>query len=249
MRLLNIVPITTDIWNTEYDTYCRKYLLPDTKVETKKLTHGPASIESEYDEALAVPEVVFLCREAEKEGFDAVFINCFGDPGVRAARERVHIPVFGGFGPAIFYSLGIADRIGIVTVLPDVVSMLRGLIAKEGLKERVTSLRYVSIPVLDLSGIEKLISALITESKKAIDEDGVGSIVLGCTAMIGVKEAVEKGLRADGYNTVVIEAAQASLMMCETYVRMGLSHSRITYMPPRDKERFWWTGDGVLPIK
>jgi allantoin racemase len=67
--------------------------------------------------------------------------------------------------------------------------------------------------------------------------------------MIGVKEAVEKGLRADGYDTVVIEAAQAALMMCETFVRMGLHQSRITYMPPRDKERFWWSGDGIFPLK
>jgi allantoin racemase len=248
MKILNILPITSDLWTKEMDDYVTKFLLPGTEVVTKKLNHGPASIESEYDEIVAVPEVIFLCKEAEKDGFDAVFIDCFGDPGVRAARECVNIPVFGGFEPGIFYALGIADTIGIVTVLPDVISMLRGLIAREGLKDRVTSLRYVSIPVLDLSGIEKLIAALIAESKKAIDEDGAGVIVLGCTAIVGVKEAVEKGLKADGYDVTVIEAAQASLMMLETYVRMGFRHSRITYMPPREKDRFWWAGDAARPL-
>jgi allantoin racemase len=242
MKILNILPIISDIWTGEMDAYVTKYLLPDTKVVTKRLAHGPASIESEYDESLAIPEILFLTREAEKDGFDGVFINCFGDPGVRAARECVKIPVFGGFEPAIFYALGMSDRIGIVTVLPDVVSMLRGLIAREGLRERVPSLRYVSIPVLDLSGLEALIKALIEEGKKAVIGDGVGAIVLGCTAMVGVKEAVETGLKAEGYDIPVIEAAQASLMMLETYVRMGLRHSSITYMPPREKDRLWWDG-------
>jgi allantoin racemase len=248
MKILNILPITGDIWTDEMDKYVTKYLLPDTKVVTKPLAHGPASIESEYDEVFAMPEVVFLCRQAEKDGFDGVFINCFGDPGVRAAREAVGIPVFGGFEPAVFYALGISDKAGIVTVLPEVVPMLSGLIRREGLESRIPSLRYVNIPVLDLSGLDTLVTALIAESKKAIDEDGVGTIVLGCTAMVGVKEAVEEGLKAGGYNTTVIEAAQASLILLETFIRMGWNHSRITYMPPRKKDRLWWDGEKTRGI-
>ncbi|MDR2185706.1 MAG: aspartate/glutamate racemase family protein [Treponema sp.] len=249
MKILNILPITSDLWTDEMDKYVTKYLLPDTKVVTKILAHGPASIECEYDEVLAMPEVLFLCRQAEQEGFDGVFINCFGDPGVRAAREAVNIPVFGGFEPAVFYALGISDKIGIVTVLPEVVSMLNGLIRREGLESRIPSLRYVSIPVLDLSGLDKLIAALIVESKKAIDEDRAGTIVLGCTAMVGVKEAVEKGLRDDGYNITVIEAAQASLIMIETFIRMGWHHSKITYMPPPKKDRLWWSGEAARKVE
>ncbi|MDR1638099.1 MAG: aspartate/glutamate racemase family protein [Clostridiales bacterium] len=245
MKILNIVPITSDIWTDEIDAYTTSKLLPDTIVTTKILTHGPASIECEYDEAYAIPEVIRLCVEGEKEGFDAVFINCFGDPGVRAAREMVSVPVFGGFEPAILYSLGMSDKVGIVTVLPNVVPMLEGLIAKNGLNSRVTSLRYVSMPVLDLFDLNKLIDALIEESKKAVDLDGAGAIVLGCTGMVGVKEAVEKGLADAGKPVPVIEAAQAALVLIETYVRMGWKHSRKTYMAPPAKKRVWWSGDAV----
>jgi allantoin racemase len=248
MKILNILPIISDIWTDEMAAYVGKYLLPDTEVVSKRLAHGPASIEGEYDEVLATPEIVFLSEEAEKEGFDGVFINCFGDPGVRAARERVNIPVFGGFEPAILYALGISDRIGIITVLPEVLSMLEGLIARQKLQERIPSLRYVDIPVLDLSGVEVLTKALIAESKRAITEDGAGVIILGCTGMVGVKETVERGLQADGYNTPVVEAAQTALMMLETFIRMGLRHSRITYMPPRKKDRLWWNGNETRRI-
>jgi len=245
MKILNILPITSNIWTDAINDYVTKNLLPGTEIVTRVLTHGPVSIESEYDEAYAVPEVVFMCVEAEKEGFDAVFVDCFGDPGVRAARERVKIPVFGGFEPAMLFALGMADKVGIVTVLENVVPMLDGLIAKEGLERRVSSLRYVSIPVLDLDGLEKLTAALIDESKKAINEDGAGVIVLGCTGMIGVKEAVAQGLADAGRPVPVVEAAQASLMMLETFVRMGYKHSRKTYLSPPNKKRLWWDGTGL----
>jgi allantoin racemase len=248
MKLLNLIPITSDIWTDKMDKYVRQFLLPDTEVVTWLLKHGPASIESEYDEVFASPEVVMMCKQAEQEGFDGIFVDCFGDPGVKAARESVNIPVFGGFEPAMFYALGIADKVGIVTVLPDVVSMLNGLIAKEGLHDRVASLRYVNIPVLDLDSLDKLTSALIDESKKAIVDDGAGVIVLGCTAMVGVKETVEAGLKSAGFDVSVIEAAQASLIMLETFVRMGFKHSRLTYLPVRDKGRTWWGGDTTTEI-
>ncbi|MHB9294487.1 Asp/Glu/hydantoin racemase [Pillotina sp. SPG140] len=248
MKILNIVPIISDIWTPEMQDYVTKDLLPTTEVITKRLTHGPASIEGEYDEILAAPEIVFLTKEAERGGIDAVFVDCFGDPGVRAAREAVKIPVFGGFEPAVFYALGVADKIGIVTVLPEVLPMLHGIVSKEGLSQRIPSIRYVNIPVLALEDVKKLIAALIKESIKAIDEDGVEMIVLGCTAMVGVKEGVQAGLAAESYDVVIIEAAQAGLMMLETFVRMHLSHSRITYMPPREKHRTWQGGDTIVDI-
>ena len=51
---------------------------------------GPASIESHYDEALAVPGVL-----AEITGADGYVIACFGDPGLDAAREIADGPVVG----------------------------------------------------------------------------------------------------------------------------------------------------------
>ena len=54
------------------------------------------------------------------EGFGASFINCFGDPGVIAARCKADFLVFGGFEPAVLFALGLADRVGIITVLDNV---------------------------------------------------------------------------------------------------------------------------------
>ncbi len=246
MRILNLPPvIDTGHGSKEMDDYIAKYLLPDTEMDTWYLDYGPSSIEGEYDEALAAANVVLKCIEGEKAGYDAVFVNCFGDPGVRAAREAVSIPVFGGFEPIAYYALGTADRIGIVTVLPEVVPLIEGEIARYGLEKRFTGVRCIDIPVHDLGETDRLIEAVIQESKRAIQEDGAGTIVLGCTAMAGVKEEVEK----EGYGVPVIEAGQAAVVMLETFVRMNLYHSRVTYMPPRDKARAIWSAGGPTPIR
>src|SRR3546814_11038283 len=48
---------------------------------------GPASIECEFDEAMAVPGIVAEAIAAERSGADAGIIDCMGDPGLKAARE------------------------------------------------------------------------------------------------------------------------------------------------------------------
>ena len=97
MKIKNIIPVTGPVITPEMIKYIRKYLSPDTEISTSQIKVGTPSIECEYDEAMAGPDVLRLCKEAEAEGCDGIFINCFGDPAVKAARELVNIPVFGGF--------------------------------------------------------------------------------------------------------------------------------------------------------
>lgn len=228
MRLLDLNPIMDDSIVDDLD-YIGKFLLPDTTVEIRQVENGPFTIESEFDEAHAAYEVVKVCIQAERDGFDGVFVNCFGDPGVRAAREVVNIPVFGGFEPVMHLTLGLADKIGIISVVNSVIPMIRGAVARAELDARVSCIRVVDIPVHDLDDIQKLISALTAQSLLAIREDGAEAIVLGCTAMLDVAETVKANLLKEGYNIPVAEAAQAALTLLETQVRMGLLQSRITY--------------------
>lgn len=235
MKILNVVPVNSDIFTPEINAYVTKYLGPDTIMDTVRIQSGKPSIEGEYDELVNAPYVVELVKQGEKDGYDAAFINCFGDPGVAAARECVDIPVFGGFEPAILIAMGLADKIGVVTVLPNVVPVLRRHGASHHFNDRVVSIRDVGIPVLALEDHEKLCNALIEESIKAIKEDGVEAIVLGCTGMVDVAETVQEGLLKNGYQVPVVEAARSAVMLLELYAKMGLRHSRLTYLKPTEK--------------
>ncbi len=110
MRIHIVVPITSDSFNDQITQEARSFLGDDIDLEVNCLPCGPASIESFYDEVLAGPAIVSEVVRAEANGADGVFITCFGDPAVPAARELVDIPVVGGFEPAVSAALNLGER-------------------------------------------------------------------------------------------------------------------------------------------
>ena len=80
MKILNLLPVTANVCSDEMAAYMNKFLEETTETEVWQIKTGPYTIECEYDEALAGPSVLELCKKAEQEGFDAIFIDCFGDP-------------------------------------------------------------------------------------------------------------------------------------------------------------------------
>ncbi|MGX1122253.1 Asp/Glu/hydantoin racemase [Streptomyces ambofaciens] len=160
MQLTVVLPVITDAFTEEVRREVGAWVSPGTEVEVRRIARGTASIESEYDEALAAPGILDAVREAAAEGADAVFVSCFGDPGVQAAREIVDIPVVGGFEPAVLTSLALGEHTGVITVLPNVLPMLHALVRRYALTGRVGPIRVVDIPVLDLDTGDRLIDAL-----------------------------------------------------------------------------------------
>ena len=131
LTLMDLVPVTAPVLTPEVEADMSKYLMDTTQVVHRQIQDGSVTIECEYDEVYSAPQVVSLAV-AEAGNVDGVFVNCFGDPGVRAVREKLKVPVFGGFEPAIYLGLGLGDTLGIVTVLKNVVPMIRGAIARAG---------------------------------------------------------------------------------------------------------------------
>ena len=210
---------------------------PDTEISVALLDKGPASIESRYDEMVAVPDVVRKAVEAEKDGVDAVIIDCMADPGLEAAREMVSIPVIGPGETAMHVAAMLAHRFSVVTVLDSAAPMFDRHAARTGVAERLASVRAVNIPVLELGDTERVIKALIEQSAMAVTDDGAHLIVFGCTGMIGLAGDVKKGLEHLGIAGVpVIDPAILAVKVAEAVVDMGLSHSKRTYPLPPEKE-------------
>lgn len=238
MKLLNLVPVISQELADEVSKVMEGSQSPGNTLETTMLDFGTESIEGEYDEILAGAGILAKCEQIKDDGYEGIFVNCFGDPGVRAVREYLGIPAFGGFEPAIMLAMGLADRITAITVLKNVVPMLRANAEKAGWwGTRVSSIRYVDIPVLDLDGAGNLTTAIAEEAKDAIETEGAEAVVLGCTGMAGAAEEVHEKLLAYGYDVPVIDPTLAAIKLLEVYGSMGLKPSRLTYMPIRDKKR------------
>ena len=215
----------------------RQFAAPDTELDAVGITRGPTSIEGIYDEVLANPHIVEQVIRAEEEGCQGVFVTCFGDPGVDAAREKVRIPVVGGFAPAALMATALAGQWSVVTVVREVVPLCRDLARKHGLESNMASVRVVGIPVLELDDRDRLKNRTLEEALAAIREDGAEGIVLGCTAMLGLGQALREGLIGEGFAVPVVEPTAAALGFLESMIRSGVSHSKLTWATPRQKER------------
>lgn len=200
------------------------------------ITQGPVSIESAFDEALCAPGVVAQALVAAGEGADAIIIDCFADPALRAVREAVSIPVIGPGSASLHAAALHAHRIGIVTIMESVRAMIEDQVRLAGLAERLACVRVIDMPVRDLDGHgDLLVSRLIAASIAAVRQDRADQIVLGCTGFLGVDKAVADALREEGLAVSIINPLRAAAMAAIGAIRLNLRHSPLAYVPPRAK--------------
>ena len=236
MKIRVVVPICHDTFNDEALREFSQDASPGTEISIANIAEGPRSIESEYEEAMSVPGILALAQEAERDGCDAVISDCFGDPGVRAGRELVDIPVIGPAEASFLLAAGLGHRFTIVTVLPSVVPMIEHLVQAAGVTSKLASVRSIDIPVLGLTDIEAMKKALYREMVAAIEQDDAHVLVLGCTGMMGVAEELQAQLREAGFEIPVVSPTAAAVRLAETLFALGLRHSRLTYTQPKSKD-------------
>ena len=203
------------------------------QVEVRSLADGPASIESAYEAALVVPELCQAVRRAERDGFDAVIVGCFSDPGLEALRELVRIAVVGPGASALHLAAQLGSRFSVISPLGGgglgrVEARLRAL----GVEAKLASVRSVDMPVLDVARQRGAVLERLGEiGRSAVHEDHADVLVLGCMSMgfLGITEEVGKEI-----GVPVVNPVTAGLKTAEMIVAMGLAHSKAAYpVPPK----------------
>jgi allantoin racemase len=234
MKICVVLPVLKkkifeDMTRKELEAARRK----DVEIEIVSIEKGPASIESSYDEEVAAPWILEKIKEAEERGFDAAIIDCMCDPALRGAREIASIPVVGPCQASMTIASTLCDKFSVVTVLRSVLPQFRRLAREYGFESKVASVRSVEVPVLELNKKRgKVRSRLLAESRRAIEEDEAGAIILGCTGMIGMARELQ-----DALGIPVIDPAVASMKLAESLVDMKISQSKLVYPKPPEKER------------
>jgi len=234
MRIHVVAPVTSPELSKieDFEAYAR----PGTEVVVSILDEGPASIESQFEEALALPDVLRQVALATAGGADAIVLDCMGDPGLGAAREITPIPVVGPAQSSMHIASMLALNFSIITIGDSVEGIFHDLTRRYGLTDRVKSIRTVDIPVLDLAGDHDLEVALFARAEEAFDRDGAHAIVLGCTGMRGYSQRIEAHLAASGRTRIpVIDPVAAAFSLAETLAGLGIAHSRRSYPSPPSK--------------
>ena len=208
----------------------KKYAAPGTETGIEDVPEGPASIESMYEEYLSIPATVRRAISLEEEGWDAIILGCYGDPGLDALRELISIPVVGPGEATALMAASLGHRFSIITITDSVIAFTERLVRNAGVGDKLASVRAIDIPVLELhNDREQTIEATIREGRRAINEDRADTLILGCMSMgfLEVAEAVAPEL-----GVPVLNPGKSSLKFAEALVGAGVTHSRRAYMMP-----------------
>jgi allantoin racemase len=207
----------------------------DAKPKVVSLRKGPVHLEYHYYEHLNLGETLGWVRWAEKEGYDAVVIGCFYDPGLREARELVSIPVIFPAEATMHVAATLGHKFSIIVSRRKSIPRMESNVYIYGLERKLASFRSVEFTVPRMgSEPEKLEKAILKEAKKAIEEDGAEVIVLGCTLLSEFMKELTKKLKVPVLDAVVTSWKFAE-MMADLHRKVGLAHSRLYgYEPPPD---------------
>lgn len=209
----------------------RGWASPGTYVDVVEVDGGPATIESMYEEYLSVPGSAECVLRAEKEGFDAAIIGCFGDPGLDALRELSDMLVVGPASVSIAMASTLGHRFSIVTVVPGIVDNMRGLAWNAGAYDKLASVRAIDVSVLEVNrNPDAALKRMLEVASKTIEEDGAQVLVLGCMSM-GFLDVAEKMTAELG--VPVLNPVRLSVKVAEGLAACGLTHSRRAYLKPR----------------
>jgi Asp/Glu/hydantoin racemase len=125
------------------------------------------------------------CAESP-DGFDAVLLACFGDPGLFALRELSPVPVV-GLAEAAMQEAAQVGRYSIVTGGMLWKPMLSRLAHALGLSDAIASIRPITLTgdqiAADPEGALKFLAA---EAQAAADHDGAQAVILGGAALAGL---------------------------------------------------------------
>lgn len=184
--------------NTDFEKFVREEYVPllkenlnitkstDTKITFRFCEWGMGPIDMAYYrylDHLAQSMVYYSACNAEKEGYDAVIINCFGDPMLWELRQALNIPVVGLGESSMLYSIKMGYKFGIVTISPNNIPETNETIEKYGLSKKCVG--CVSIPCWKLgekATIEETINSFKTAAHSLI-EKGAEVIIPGCSVM------------------------------------------------------------------
>lgn len=194
---------------------------------------GTPHLEYEFYEHLAIHQIIKKAVKAEQDGFDAVVIGCFYDPGLREARELVRIPVVGVCEASVgVASMLCAAKFSILVGRRKWIPKMSATTQNYGFESRIASWRVLDLTVPDMRDKVKTEAAIYRESKRAIEEDSAEAIVLGCTGMAGQARNVQQRLQVPVLDPVLMGLRVAELRAI-LWKRHNVSHSKLGgYEPP-----------------
>jgi Asp/Glu/hydantoin racemase len=162
---------------------------PDTALTFRFCDWGLGPVEMaycRYMDHLASRMVFYAGQHAEAEGFDALVVNCFGDPMLWELRQALDIPVVGLGESSMLMSSMMGLKFGIVHISPYNIPETEEHVVKYGLQSRCAGIRpienWASGQENSLLDARETIAAFTATAEKLV-ADGAEIVIPGCSLM------------------------------------------------------------------
>lgn len=125
-------------------------------------------------------------------GCDAVYLACFGDPGLHALKEVSPVPVIGMAEASCLAAAAMARQFSIVTGGERWGPILHEFVAMIGLDGRLASVETVTPTGADIArDPDGSIALLAAACRKTAERDGAGAVILGGAGLAGLAARVQ----------------------------------------------------------
>ncbi len=126
---------------------------------------------------------------------DAVYLACFGDPGLLALKELARVPVIGMAEASCLAAAARAERFAIVTGGERWGPMLQEFVTTLGLGERLSGIETVAPTGAEIARDPDGAIALLTQAcRQAAMRDRAGAVILGGAGLAGLAARIQPHL-------------------------------------------------------
>jgi len=219
------------------------------QLEYKSLGEGPEHLQYRFYRSAILTRLLAMIKQAENDGFEAVIVGCFLDPGVEEGREIAERTLIVGPGEASTHiAATLGDRFSILVTEKNAISEMAANLIRYGLKDKLASFRSIDTGVLELQRDRATTAKRLREAgEEAIKNDRAEVIILGCTGAHGFYKQLQKDL-----GVPVIDPGIAAVRFAEFLVELknkfGWKHSKVGVYrsPPKEEILNWQLGEAEL---
>jgi allantoin racemase len=251
MRMLWIGPVGTDVFDLDTIKILEEAKRGQTHVDVVSLpADRPRHLEYHAYEALVIADIVRITYQAAND-YDAIVIGCFYDVGLREAREvsgRAIVTAPCQSATAIASNLG--NTFSVLVGRRKWIPKMSENVRLYGHGHRMASMRPLNLGVHDFQvDHNRTCDRLLTEGRKAVQEDGAEVLILGCTAEYGFNAEMQAELGVPVIDAVTAPFKYAEFL-AELAGRFGWYPSRAwgSEAPPREELDAWGLFDQPAPV-
>lgn len=211
MKILVINPNSSKEMTKGIAASAKQYAKADSQIYTVCSSGGPLAIECLADAKAVEHQVNDYVIQANKEGYDAIIMACYGQSLQKGATKISAIPVYSIAEPQLYMACLLGNKFSVIGLKKDSGPMMEERLQKLGLISRCASIRTIGVSILDcVVNRENTYAALTQEAGKAITEDGADVICLGCAGLAGFDKPMQEEV-----GVPVLDGVVCAIKMCE----------------------------------